>query len=451
MTVSNADVRFQTRKRPSGAFAAATLMVAAALIVRILLLIASHLAQKKWHVDLQVIGQEAGFVAWALASGKGFANPFPHYEGATAWLAPVFPSLWAVGLKIFDPRNGERGVYFAQALNCIFSSATCVPIFWLGNRLFGERTGKAAAWCWAFFPLAILFSLEWAWDQSLSALLLTLLICATYQLAETAEKSAAWSAYGLGWGFAALVNPTLCVALPFLLMWVVLCRRAAGLATLRPALTAILLFLLALAPWTARNYFALDGFTFVKSNFGLELWLGNNPDVPKDDVYAAQLHPMNNHQQLFQLAFAGELPYMRAKQHAAIAFIRTRPRDFAALVSRRVLDTWTAWYDSRIDKWIRVLHLSGIAVAFCGAFSALSLGGLILALKKNFVPVLPMALCAVLLPIPYYLTHTTLRYRHPIDPLLVLLPVYLVDSAVRKILGGSRLVESPPVSERPDA
>jgi hypothetical protein len=90
-------------------------------------------------------------------------------------------------------------------------------------------------------------------------------------------------------------------------------------------------------------------------------------------------------------------------------------------------------------------------VAFCTVFSVLSLGGLILALKKNFVPVLPTALCAVLLPIPYYLTHTTLRYRHPIDPLLVLLPVYLVDTAVRQVLGGSRLVESPPVSERPDA
>ena len=98
MTVSNADVRSQSRKRLLSALAEATPMVAAALIVRILLLIASHLAQKKWHVDLQVIGQEAGFVAWALASGKGFANPFPHYEGATAWLAPVFPSLWAVGL-----------------------------------------------------------------------------------------------------------------------------------------------------------------------------------------------------------------------------------------------------------------------------------------------------------------------------------------------------------------
>src|SRR5262249_44152810 len=195
MTVSAGDVRSQSRKRFLSALAEATPMMAAALIARILLLIASLLAQKKWHVDLQVIGQEAGFTAWALASGKGFSNPFPYYESTTAWLAPVFPSLWALGLKIFDPRNSERGVYFAQALNCVFSSATCAPIFWLGKRLFGATVGRAAAWCWAFFPLAILFSLEWAWDQSLSALALTVLVCATYPLAEAKEKSAAWSAY----------------------------------------------------------------------------------------------------------------------------------------------------------------------------------------------------------------------------------------------------------------
>jgi hypothetical protein len=193
---------------------------------------------------------------------------------------------------------------------------------------------------------------------------------------------------------------------------------------------------LAVTPWTARNYFKLDGLAFIKSNFGLELWLSNNAAIPQDDVYAPQLHPMNNHQQLFQLAFAGELPYMRAKQRAAISFIRTHPRDFAALVGRRVLDTWTAWYDARIDKWLRVLHLSKIGVVFCTFLSALALGGLVLALKEQLIPILPAALCAVLFPIPYYVTHT-LRYRHPIDPLLTLLAVYLVERI------GSRVIRRP--------
>ena len=140
---------------------------------------------------------------------------------------------------------------------------------------------------------------------------------------------------------------------------------------------------------------------------------------------------------------------MRAKQRAGISFIRAHPRAFLGLVGRRVLDTWTAWYDSRIDKWIRVLHLSRAAVASCAIFSTLSLAGLLLALRRNIVPVLPVALCVVLFPIPYYITHTTLRYRHPIDPLLLLLAAYLVDRIARQVIRGSQPVDSTPLLAGP--
>jgi len=32
----------------------------------------------------------------------------------------------------------------------------------------------------------------------------------------------------------------------------------------------------------------------------------------------------------------------------------------------------------------------------------------------------------VLFPIPYYITHTALRYRHPIDPFMTIFTVYAV-------------------------
>jgi Dolichyl-phosphate-mannose-protein mannosyltransferase len=405
---------------------ASTLAVLAGLGVRIALLALSHFAQSKLHQDLQIVGQEAGFIAWSLASGRGFADPFANYTAATGWLAPVFPALWSIGLRIFDPSVSDRGVYFCQLMNIGFSAATAWPIYWLGRQVFSARVATAAAWTWAFLPLAILFPLEWTWDQSLSALALAILLCWTYKLVEAGSASSAWSVYGGSWGVSALVNPTLCVLLPFLLAWVAACRRKAGATTLRPMLKVALLFTLVVTPWTIRNYYELDGFVFIKSNFGLELWLGNNSKVPANDVYAVQLHPMNNPQELMQLALSGEPGYMRSKQRAALAFIRANPAKFARLVGRRVLDTWTACYDSYIDKWIQVLHLSRAAVIFCSVFSAVSLGGLILALRKNLRMTLPLAFCVVLLPVPYYITHTTLRYRHPIDPVLTLFAAYAV-------------------------
>lgn len=406
---------------------APAVVILVALFLRIVLLVASHVAEDRFHVALSNVGQEAACVAAALASGKGFANPFRGYEAPTAWLAPVFPLLWSLGYRIFNPETSRGGLYFIQSVNCVFSALTCWPIFWLGKKLFGAKIGGAAAWTWAFLPLAILFPLEWTWDQSLSALLLALVLCATFHLRDAAARSMAWSGYGLLWGFTALVNPTLCLALPFLAAWLAYCRwKTQALPSLRPLLRVALLFVLAILPWTARNYFVLDGFMFIKSNFGLELWLGNNASVPGNDVYAHQLNPMVNHQQLFQLAFAGEPAYMRAKQRAAVAFIRANPGTFVKLFSRRVLDTWTAWYDSHIDTWIATLRLGWAWVAFCAAFSLLAGAGLIVSLRSKFLDALPLALCAILIPIPYYVTHSSLRYRHPIDPVLTLFAVYAV-------------------------
>jgi hypothetical protein len=35
-------------------------------------------------------------------------------------------------------------------------------------------------------------------------------------------------------------------------------------------------------------------------------------------------------------------------------------------------------------------------------------------------------MCLPLFPIPYYITHTALRYRHPIDPFMTIFTVYAI-------------------------
>jgi hypothetical protein len=100
----------------------------------------------------------------------------------------------------------------------------------------------------------------------------------------------------------------------------------------------------------------------------------------------------------------------------------------------RIEDNWTASYDARIDPWILTLGLSRADIWFCSLFSIFSLAGLILALRANFWDSLPLALCILLIPIPYYITHTTLRYRHPIDPFMTIFTVY----AIARILSAFR-------------
>jgi len=396
-----------------------TLAVVAAYLVRMALLWISH-RQETAHPMLQVLGLEEGRVAWSLATGKGFFGPFPGYEMVTAWLAPVYPFLWAVFFRL-SRLNSEGLILLSQTMNCAFSAATCWPVFSIGKKLFGERVGLASAWAWVFLPYAILMPLEWTWDQSLAAFILACIVDATLRLRESVSPLS-WSGYGLLWGFAALVNPALCGLLPFLLGWLVFQRRRSGVVS--PALYArvALLFVLAVVPWTIRNYYAVNGWVFVKSNFGLELWLGNHPATVTEE-----LHPMFSLKERFRLIMDGEADYNRIKERMAVAYIEGHPREFLRKSRDRILDTWTAREDSRQDGWISGLHLSREDIWLCSAFSAVTFAGLLLAWPAKGMESLPLAMCLILFPVPYYITHTALRYRHPIDPLMTIFAVYALS------------------------
>ena len=209
--------------------------------------------------------------------------------------------------------------------------------------------------------------------------------------------------------------------LPVLLAWIYFRRARLGTQSLAQVFAVLLVFAISLTPWTTRNYKLLGHIVFVKSNFGAELWLGNNPAVK--NVVTGWLHPIENHEELESLNEQGEYGYMQEKQKAAIAYIRAKPGLFAEHVSLRVLDTWTGIYYFNDDPWVRSLGLRKVFIAFTALFSFASLIGLIFMARKDFAKFAPLILCCVILPIPFYITHTTLRYRHPIDPILTIMAV----------------------------
>ena len=411
-----------------------TLAVVVAYLLRMGLFWISH-RQEPARPMLQVLGLEEGRVAWSLATGKGFFAPFQGYEAVTAWLAPVYPFLWAVCFRL-SRLNSEGMILLSQTMNCAFSAATCWPVFSVRKKLFGEKIGLASAWVWVFLPYAILMPLEWTWDQSLAALILACIVDATLRLRESMSPLS-WSGYGLLWGLAALVNPALCGLLPFLLACLVFQRWRSGVVS--PALYArvVLLFILAVLPWTVRNYYAVNGWVFVKSNFGLELWLGNHPDS-----VTQELHPMFSLKEKFRLIMDGEAGYNRIKERMAVAYIEGHPREFLRKLWDRILDTWTAREDSRQDGWVAALHLSREDILLCSAFSVITFAGILLAWREKRLESLPLVLSVLLFPVPYYITHTALRYRHPIDPLMTIFAVYAVSRMWRLGTPISRLAGS---------
>jgi hypothetical protein len=379
---------------------------------------------------------ETGHIAYSIADGKGFSSPFQKDTGPTAWLAPVYPCLLAVTFKVFGIYS-LHSFFVALFLNVLFSAGACVPIFYAGRRIAGLGVASAAAWLWALFPNAIIIPFEWIWDTCLSALLVATLLWATFELSES-RRIRDWCFYGLLWGFALLTNPAVALFFPFLLAWAAYRSRdhhRAANPILRPLLAAAIAALCCL-PWTTRNYVQFHKLIPLRSNFAFELYIGNNDNY--DDQRKFRVGAITQDREILRYVRMGETAFMEEEKRKAVAFIVSHPRIEAWLIAQRFVDFWVGTaspltvFRQADSLWLRVILLCNDTVPLC-AF----LGIIVLLATKNTYA-LPVVSIPVVFPLLYYVTHTSLRYRHPIDPVVLLLSAIGVHGVWRWLTRKSR-------------
>ena len=244
-------------------------------------------------------------------------------SGPTVWFTPIYPYLVAAIFKIWGTYS-DLSHMIIQTLNLAFASLTIIPIYSIARRTFGEAVAVGASWFWVFLPTSLFFPLTWIWDTSMTALFLALIFWATLAMHE-AQATWSWAGYGDIWGIGVLINPSVLSLFPFLVGWVIWESRRDGAPWIKYSAATILVFAIALVPWTIRNYRVFGKFIVLRSNFGLELWLGNNRGVP--DSWSPWLHPNDNLEEALKYKRMGEIAYMAEKQQQASAFIRTHPMD----------------------------------------------------------------------------------------------------------------------------
>jgi Dolichyl-phosphate-mannose-protein mannosyltransferase len=383
--------------------------------------------------------QETGNIAFALVQGHGFADVFRSSTGPTAWLAPVFPLLLAAIFKVFGAFT-FHGLLTVVSLNALFSAAACVPIFLATRRIAGTLEASTAAWLWALFPNAIVIPFEWVWDTSLSALLAATILWATLELGvkPALPRWRAWFGYGLLWGLTLMTNPSLGALLPFLLFWLGYRGRKSGAFYWTQPLCVVSVVLLCCTPWTVRNYERFHRFVPLRSNLPFELWLGNN-DVY--DLHSAHTRTrITRYEEARTYAQLGETRFMDEKWRKAEEFIASHPALESQLVARRFVATWTG-LESPWDSFLRsgsALVGASLMWNVCVSLGAL-LGIVVLFVRRNPFAI-PVVAFPAIFPILYYATHTNLRYRHPIDPILQLLTAIGAHWLWSAVLSRRRLV-----------
>jgi hypothetical protein len=314
------------------------LLIAALLIVAVLERVA-WAAKRGWITS----AGEATNVALALASGRGFADPYSYTSGATAHLMPTTPALAGAIYWLISP-NTVAAEMVLQAIACAEMIAGYLLLFALFGRL-GAPIGARLAGLGVLCGLPVFMgqeSLDFRyWEGGLAVVLATGSLIVLIDLDAQAAPPSWLQRVAVAALFAAtfFTSPPLGLAVAACSL-ILLLRKPAWPGRWQMSIVAAFALVLVLTPWTIRNYQVMGKPILLRSNMGLELALANNPLQANEANKAAfdrsmvRLHPSVAGPGRVRMQQVGEVAYMAELSRATTDWISANPETFVRLCLR---------------------------------------------------------------------------------------------------------------------
>jgi hypothetical protein len=433
-----------------GASRLAARMFWVALAVRVLYMTVAHTYRLRIIIDHFEFGWEMGRIARALATGYGFADPFNGHSGPTAWTAPLYPLLLAGVFKVFGVYT-LKSAWVILAINSVFSAGVAPAVYEMAWRCFGlgERGLKIAlwsGWLWALYPAAMQYAVRWVWEMSLTAFLFAWVIVLALRIrglgeeaGGSSQRAGRWVGFGILWGLIGLSNSSLLAFLPACVLWMtweaLRTGRGLGLAV-RNGLLAAVCCAAVFSPWVARNFHAFHRFVPLRANFGAELYASVRPGS-NGFPWGATL-PMAEASPDFQrYERVGEVVYSQRQGERAKAILRAHRLRFAGYTLQRVYFFWFG-VPHTVERSVLVEAGREANYAFVSLGALL---GLALALRERIPCAWLFFWMFATVPVAYYALTVQARFRHPLEPVMTVLIVFLFQSAERPGARTRRMLE----------
>ena len=405
-------------------------------ILRVLYMTLAHTYRMRTILDHFEYGWEMGRIARSLASGHGYSDPFNGHSGPTAWTPPLYPLLMAGVFKVFGIYT-MKSSWVILTINSFFSALVAPAVYEIAWRCFGKKaqglkTALWSGWLWALYPGAMQYAVKWIWEISITVCLFAWVLVLALRIrgvgAEPGEETQTprrWAIFGLLWGTIALSNSSLLTFLPFCGLWMLWNqpRGRLGTAARNAALSAVC-FLVMTTPWVVRNWYTFHAFVPLRANFGAELYQAAEP-VNQGFPWGAAL-PLSERAPQFQRYMrVGEVAYSKERGEEGKAVIRAHPRVFLKQVLLRTYFFWNS-VPHPIEKGLANEVIRELQYAFVSLSGLL---GLTLALRRKIPGAWLFFWGLAVPPLIYYLITVQARFRHPLEPILCVLSVYLFQSA----------------------
>jgi len=363
--------------------------------------------------------------------------------------------------------------YHPLAARLIQSVAAGVLHPWLiwriGRRVFGPEVGLIAAALTAVYAYFVFYSAALVTETFYILAILWVLDLATGMIRGSTQGRESWNTWlllGIALGTAALLRQVIVLFVPFLLAWLwwVTCRtgkqKTSGMVLssfLWGGLLTIVVMSAMIAPWTVRNYRTFDRFVPLNTNSGYAFFWGNHPIHGKD--FKAILPSQGpSYWDLIppRLRKLDEAALDQALMREGLRFVIEDPLRYVLLSLSRVKEYFKFWPSSRsssISNLARVMSFGvclpfmilglWLSVTYTGCSKApASLGA-----KVELQSFDPQRVLLYLFIASYSLIHllswALIRYRLPVDSVLILFAALGLLEFLRRLSAPRRLRQIP--------
>jgi hypothetical protein len=386
-------------------------------------------------------GAEVERAAASLARSGTIADIYSDTSGPSAHVAPLYPLFLGALYRV----AGWNTVAGRVAQELCASAATGVGIVLLPSVSVAAGMAPVVGWIaavlMAVLPLNLWVESSGSWEQPYTAIVLLLLVREICRLNAARWRSLSSAlACGILVGLAGLLTPAVLPAIALMLLSQVFEWRRNPFIVRRMGFVLVIAVVV-IAPWIVRNALVFQAFIPLRSNFGLELAIGNH-DGANGKTYGTwfedasspffQMHPISSQDERARLQAAGEWPYMQEKQRVAVKWIREHPQRFASLTLVRLrlfwfppTDLWTPFSSGRLLK-------AGVA-STAGALALIGVLWMIAAGQTE-----GWILGGVLLgsSLTYAVTHVDPRHRYPVAGLFILVALHTLALASARVRRG---------------
>ena len=418
----------------------------AILVVSVILRVCVAIAMGDTVVELPGIFDQISYhnLALRVLGGHGFSFgemwwPITPADAPTAHWSFLYTLYLVLIYSIFGPHPVIARIIQAIVVGILHPYIT----YRLGEKLFTKNIGLIPPAITAIYVYFFYYGAALMMEPFyITAILFTLYY--GIQLAENTEKKRDIQlglALGISIGITIVLRQVFLLFLPFLFLWMWTVRfKLTRRLPLLPTALSFALIASFILPITLYNYSRFGSFVLLNTNSGYAFFLGNNP------IYGTKFIPILSTPE-YQAMIPEDVRHLdeaaldQELLRRGIQFVMEDPRRYVLLSLSRIPPYFMFWYSADSSP------LSNISrIASFGVFLPFMLYGVILAMRKSvmaqgnrFVNLLAspqglLLLFAAVYSTVHILTWTLIRYRLPVDGVLLPFAGYALVEITGRVL-----------------